>query len=149
MRHPLLIGAALATGLAVAGCASDQYGYGNYGYGYDQGYDYGYGYAAPYNAYYDGYYGPIYDGYWGTNGTFYYRTNRQERAYRADDRDHFRRDRGDGDHWREWRGSVTPRRGYTMPNYRYRDRGDHGGRGHHEGHARRGGDHHGDHHDHD
>ena len=138
MQKALMIIAAGTSLCTLAGCASDQYGYGygNYGYGTNSGYDYGY--AAPYNAYYDGYYGPIYDGYWGTNGTFYYRTSRDERAYRAGNHAHFRRDRGDGDHWREWRGSVTPQRGYKMPHYRHtnhngdHDRGRHRGRHDHD-----------------
>ena len=132
MKNPLLITAALASGLALAGCASDQYGYGYGNYGYSSGY--GYGYAAPYDAYYDGYYGPIYDGYWGSNGLFYYRTNRDQRAYILGGREHFRRDRGDGDHWRQWRGTVTRQRGYTMPYYQHRDRGDYRGGGRHGDH---------------
>lgn len=115
MRYPMLIAAA-ASALALAGCASDQYGYDYNGYG-----DYAYGYASPYTAYYDGYYGPIYDGYWGTDGNFYYRTDPDDHVYREGDPDHFRRHRVEG--WHEWRGTVGAHPHYTMPYY-HRERAE-------------------------
>jgi hypothetical protein len=83
MRTILLIGAAAAAGLMIAGCADEGYyggGYGAVGYGYD--------YAGPSEVWYDGYYGPYVDGYWDTGGVFFYRDNGG--AYHRDTGGHFR-----------------------------------------------------------
>ncbi len=123
MKRVALALSALVPIVALSAC-DDGYGYGGYGGGI--------AYASrpyAYNGYYDGFYGPIFDGYWGTDNFFYYRRGDRDRRFYRGDRDHFDRERGRGDNWREMRGSFTPQRGYQMP-YFGGDRSErHGGRG--------------------
>ena len=78
----------LCAAVALAGCASDDYGFGGGRYG------------SASIAYYDNAYGPYYDGYW--DGDVYLYRARPSGAYLRDDAHHFRRDRADG--FREYRG---------------------------------------------
>ncbi|MDE2563895.1 MAG: hypothetical protein KGL48_16785 [Sphingomonadales bacterium] len=132
MKPPITLVAIIAASLPLAGCASTGYGMGM-GYGPGGYYPSGYGYGAyPYDGWYDGYYGSIYDGYWGSDGSFYYRSTRQDRDYRRADAQHFRRDHqgnGNGQGWHEMRGTLHYDHGAQMPNFPH-DR-DHDRQGRH------------------
>lgn len=80
MRKGLVLGAAAAALVTLAGCAYDYYPYG-----------YSYTVAAGYGApiYYDGYYGPYWDGYWGPRGVFWFSPG-PGRPFRRDLGGHFR-----------------------------------------------------------
>jgi hypothetical protein len=72
MKRSLVV---LIAGLALAGCATD-----------------GYGYGGGYSAYYDDAYGPFYDGYWGHDGAFWYMDGPRGRGHwHRDEGQHFRR----------------------------------------------------------
>lgn len=104
IRRTLVIAAA---SLGLAGCVTDDYGYGGgYGY-YDSGYPMSYG-GSPYYGWYDGYYYP---------GTGYYVYDRSggRRSWNDNQRRYWegrRVSRGDRRELREnWRGYRTDRRG--------------------------------------
>ncbi len=94
MKRTLLLAAAAAAGLMIAGCADESYGH-HVGYGYS--------YYGPSEVWYDGYYGPYSDGYW-DSGAFFYRGN--DGQYVRDGDGHFRQ--GTFEHAQRYKAS--PRR---------------------------------------
>lgn len=84
MMKTILLGAAAAAALMLAGCADEGY------YGHSHGVGYGYSYYGPSDVWYDGYYGAYADGYW-DGGAFFYRGN--DGQYVRDGNGHFRQSR--------------------------------------------------------
>ena len=106
---------ALAGGIALSGCAYDDYGYGYGGYGGYYGYGYSpYGYGYPYGDYYGyggyspfGWYG---DSYYPGVGIYVYDRSRTRRVWNDDQRHYWS---GHRDQWQGRTGTTTTRENWS------------------------------------